>query len=375
MNKFQVFLVACILGACVVASAVMAAPPSIQPGSWTLALLPDTQYYTNHPNYNKYFYNQTQFLADCKTPLNIAYVLHEGDVTQDNYSNEWAIASKAFKTLDDANIHYSMVPGNHDYPGSGDPPNRTSLMADYFPVTRLASQPTFGGVYSGEPDSPHNSYSLFSSGDTDWLVLSLEYYPRDQIVDWADGVLKQYPNRQAMILTHAYLFRDDTRICNPPPYTTHLKNLPGGVNGGEEMWTQLKDNPNLQFVFCGHICGTGYLASEADHGNIVHQILADYQDIPHGGDGYLRLLEFLPDGQTVHVRTYSPYLDQSLTDADNDFVLTMTQVPEPSSLQLAAVGSVLMATGFVLRYRRSGVLRRAGVLRRWATRRSIRTNK
>ena len=364
------------------ASVVLAAAPSIQPDSWTLAILPDTQYYAKlHP---EIFNAQTQFIANNKVSLNIAYVLHEGDIVHDNNSTQWTRASAALQTLDDAGVPYSLAVGNHDCGPKSRCSDRTSLMSDFFPVTRLAGQPTFGGVYPGEPNSPHNSYSLFSAGGKNWLVLALEYGPRDQIVDWADGALKQYPDRQAMIVTHAYLSRGSRRHNWPAhsasmsaksSYPSSLNDLPGGFNDGEEMWTQLKDNPNLQFVFCGHICGTGYLASEADHGNIVHQILADYQDIPHGGDGYLRLLEFLPDGQTVHVRTYSPYLDQSLTDADNDFVLTMTQVPEPSSLQLAAVGSVLMATGFVLRYRRSGVLRRAGVLRRWATRRSIRTNK
>ncbi len=374
MNKFQVFRATCILGVCVAASAVLAAPPSIQPGSWTLAILPDTQYYTkSHPHV---FNAQTQFLADNKTSLNIAYVLHEGDIVHDNNSIQWTRASTAFQTLDDAGVPYSLAVGNHDCGPKGRCADRTSLMSDFFPVTRLAGQPTFGGVYPGEPNSPHNSYSLFSAGGKDWLVLALEFGSRDQIVDWADDVLKQYPNRQAMIVTHTYLSRNSTRHNWPAhstsqaatsSYPSSLNDEPGGFNDGEEMWTQLKDNPNLQFVFCGHICGTGYLASEADHGNIVHQMLADYQDRSTGGEGYLRLLEFLPDGRTVRVRTYSPHLDRSLTGADNDFMLTMISAPEPSSPLLAATDIVFM-------HRHRGVFRRPGVLRRRATHRSICTN-
>ena len=41
-------------------------------------------------------------------------------------------------------------------------------------------------------------------------------------------------------------------------------------NDGEEMWQALKDNPNLKFVFNGHVLndGTGYLASIGDNGEI-----------------------------------------------------------------------------------------------------------
>jgi hypothetical protein len=54
----------------------------------------------------------------------------------------------------------------------------------------------------------------------------------------------------------------------------------------------------------------------------VHQLLADFQTESLGGSGYLRILTFMPTGQ-VMVRTYSPFLDQFLTDDDNQFVLDL----------------------------------------------------
>ncbi len=345
----------CCFAGLIIASTASAAPPEIQPGSWTLAILPDTQYYAE--SYPHIYNAQTQFLADNKTALNLGYVLHEGDLTQNNNAVEWSRASAAFQILDDAGIPYSTAPGNHDYPGGGD--DRTSLMADYFPVSRLAAQSTFGGVYPGEPASPHNSYSLFSAGGTDWLVLALEFGPRDQVVDWADGVLKQHSDRQAMIVTHAYMYSDDTRYDwaakgndqSWSPYRYGIADQPGGVNDGQEMWDQLKDNSNLQFIFSGHVLndGTGYLAGEADGGNVVHQMLANYQmywlpGLANGGNGYMRLLEFLPYGETVHVRTYSPWLDASMTGADQDFIITITQVPEPGTFVLLGCGLIALLT-------------------------------
>lgn len=57
-------------------------------------------------------------------------------------------------------------------------------------------------------------------------------------------------------------------------------------------------------------------------------MVANYQSYHHpsgGGynSGYLRLVEFLPDGVTVQVKTYSPYHDTYLTDPDNEFTFVL----------------------------------------------------
>ena len=66
-------------------------------------------------------------------------------------------------------------------------------------------------------------------------------------------------------------------------------------------------------------------------GQNVHQIVANYQQLANGGDGYIRLLEFLPDGRTVQVKTYSPTRDRWLTDSRNQFRFELTPIPEPTS--------------------------------------------
>lgn len=43
-----------------------------------------------------------------------------------------------------------------------------------------------------------------------------------------------------------------------------------------------------------------------------------------GGNGFMRLIEFLNDGRTVQVQTYSPYLDQWLTNDRNLFQLELS---------------------------------------------------
>jgi hypothetical protein len=78
-------------------------------------------------------------------------------------------------------------------------------------------------------------------------------------------------------------------------------------------------------------------------GRAVYQLLSDYQDLPLGGSGYLRIMTFVPQEDGIHVSTYSPYLDSYMEDEQNRFDLAfdMTGGTPPG-------GSVLVYSG--LRY-------------------------
>jgi len=303
-------------------------------GSWTLVLLPDTQNYCS--SFPEVFTSQTRWIVDNRQKRNIAFVLQEGDVTNNNAPAEWENGRRSMSLLDGV-VPYAIAPGNHDYIG-GDKSQRQSRLSQYFPVSLFEGLPTFGGVY--ERGSMDNSYHLFSAGGRDWLAITLEWGPRDPVLRWADKVLSKYPDRSAIIVTHAYLYSDDTKYdaqtrtdqkWNPHSYWT--ANLPGGTNDGEELWQKLvSQHANVAFVFCGHVLndGAGRLTSAGVHGNPVHQILANYQERPKGGEGYLRLVEFLPNGRTVQVKTYSPHLNKYMTDDQQQFVLDL---PKPTAKQ------------------------------------------
>ena len=76
----------------------------------------------------------------------------------------------------------------------------------------------------------------------------------------------------------------------------------------------------------GHVLddGAALKSSPGDHGNMVHQMMANYQMKHEGGEGYMRLIEFLPDGETVRVRSFSPSLSEIKTGADQQFTLKLT---------------------------------------------------
>jgi hypothetical protein len=328
------FLVFVCLG--VVSEVSRAAALPIEPGSWTLAILPDTQDYTefNFPH----FTNQTQWIADHTTSHNINYVLHEGDVTEHNNTVQWTRGLNSMNLLNNV-VPYAIAPGNHDYGPNGFSGDRSSMFnqPEYFgPGSYYANQPSVGGFFdAGKTD---NSYHTFNAGGKDWLVLALEWGPRDEVVAWANQVVTDHSEHLAMLVTHAYMYYDETRYdwenkgsqqqWNPNSYP--IANLPGGsVNDGEQLWDKLvSKHENFRFVFNGHVIGdgTGFLSSVGDHGNVVHQMLANYQFKAQGGSGDMRLLEFLPDGETVVVRTYSPSLDRYDTKYDQQFTLNLNQV-------------------------------------------------
>lgn len=314
---------------CVMSVAQAAETPQPLPfvkDSWTLVLLPDTQNYANsHP---ATFKSQTKWIVDNAASHNILFVLTEGDITNDNIARQWDNAKAAMSTLD-GKVPYAIVTGNHDYRGA-ELSKRATLANKYFPPELVQKRPYYGGVF--EKDKLDNAYYLFAAGGREWIVVTLEYAPRDEAVAWANKILDQYPKRSAIICTHAYLFSDNTRFDHKrkkgqPKLPGHTR----GLNDGEELWQKLvSKHKNVQFVLCGHVTkngGAGRLTSQGDAGNQVHQILADYQAWPHGGDGYLRLMEFLPDGKTVQVKSYSPTLDKYLTDDIQQFTLDLPPAP------------------------------------------------
>ena len=311
-------------------------PKPFVPGSSTIAVLPDTQVYTDL--YPEVFENQTRWIADHRDERDIRFVLHLGDVTETDSEREWQSAVDAMRWLD-SRVPYALAAGNHDYGVDGHADSRDSLLSKFFPVHAYRDLPTFGGTYNA--DVLDNSFHLFTVGERKMIALVLEWGPRDDVVQWADKVLSAYGDRTAIVVTHAYLMHDNTRfgqsrekhVWNPHSYPT--EDLPGGVNDGQELWDSLiRKHGNVAMVLSGHVLGdgTGLLSSKGDEGNTVHQMMSNYQMLEEGGRGYLRLLEFLPDGKTVEVKTYSPWLDDHRTERDQQFTLELdVRLTQPSS--------------------------------------------
>jgi hypothetical protein len=300
---------------------------SCKEDSFKIVLLPDTQQYAEL--YPEIFYAQTRWIAENSD--SIAFVLHQGDITNHNTPEEWEVAGGAMKLLD-GKVPYVLCIGNHDMGtrGTADVRN-TDPFNTAFPYEKYSKDPGFGGTY--EVGKMENVWYTFKAGGINWLVISLEFGPRDRILEWASEVIEMHPSHKVMINTHAYMYCDDTRMSADrghrwlPRYAGLGKETGAeAVNNGEQIWEKLVSlHSNILMVVSGHVLddGVGTLVSEGKHGNKVYQMLANYQAAVkgsvNGGNGFLRILTIDPAAGRISVRTYSPYIDEYKTEPSQQF--------------------------------------------------------
>lgn len=298
---------------------------------FSIVIVPDTQCYlsarcrvrgSGNP---EFFYAQTRWIAANKDALNIAAVISVGDIAHCPFStDDWQKAEKGYEPLESANIPYLTVPGNHDY-DSGDCKGevsirRTSAYNKSFGLARYSRHSWFGQSTfpSGTTD---NAFITFSAGGNDYLVVGLELFPRNEALQWAESVIRSHPKHQVILATHAFLEADGKRA-------TGLDEFSADGNTGKQMWNRyLKHYPNLVAVVNGHYFRkqASRRTDIAENGNIVAQMFSNYQVLPDGGGGYLRVLTFRTGEMLMDVKTYSPYLDRYMADDDNQFTIAYGQ--------------------------------------------------
>ena len=281
---------------------------------FTIIALPDTQHYSEA--FPHIFTAQTQWIVNNKDARNIVFVTHEGDVVEHyNLLSEWQAANASMSLLD------GVVPTASGRAITIVP---TTLFNQFFPFTRYQGEPWYGGHYGTTND---NNYQLFSAGGMDFVIVHLTYCPSAAVVSWADSVYKAHPDRVGIFTTHAYLGASAER-------STH------GCGSTQFLWDGLAvPNPNLRFMLSGHVHAESRRTDIAN-GQPVFQMLADYQDRASGGEGWLRILRFVPADNKVYVQTYSPWLNRFETDADSEFTLDY-----PMGGAFGAAGSVTVPSG------------------------------
>lgn len=288
---------------------------------FTIAVLPDPQYYTSSQNGGtpEMFIAQTNWIKNNRYKENIVYVACMGDITDhgNTYVSEWTNARAAMDILHDADIPYGIAVGNHDQtPNTGHPITcSTSGFNENFGVSRFRGKSWYGGHYGNNNDS---HYDLFSAGGLNWIVFYIEYDSwnddGDNMNAWADSLLRSYPDRKAIIVSHLML-----KPGNPAQWTYTGR---GGYYQGKAIYDRLKGRENLVMMLCGHITGEDYRVDKYN-GFRVTSLLTDYQSWENGGNGYMRLITISTSANEIKIRTYSPYLDKWIVDANSEFILPL----------------------------------------------------
>ena len=297
--------------------------------SWSLILFPDVQTYV------KFDYNQpildlmVAWVSNNMETLNTKMVLCTGDLVEQNdlfnpngksanqaSVSQWEAVSSAFGRLDGL-LPYILTTGNHDY-GILSAENRFTHFDTYFPPNKNRLNQKMlrevGTNVEGRPTLANATYEFVSPHGRKFLVLVLEFAPRDETLEWAKKVIEkeQYNDHTVILLTHSYLDHNNNHIVKEG---YKLSN----PNYGEAIWQKLvQPSKNIEMVLAGHIAKPddlhAHIAFRVDKnaaGKKVSQMVFNAQALGggwhgNGGDGWLRILEFLPDGKTVKVKTFSP---------------------------------------------------------------------
>ena len=286
---------------------------SFDRSAFTVVLLPDTQKYTEA--FPDIFVAQTAWVRRQAGEDNIKFAIHLGDITEDNLKSEWKTADTAMRQLEGV-VPYSVLPGNHDGINNGPGTDRYNAT---FPPSRFANRPWYGG-HRGKTND--NNYCFLNAAGISFLIVSLEYGATDDVLAWANALVAKHRDKQVIVATHCYMYYDDTRLGPGDDYSPHEKSKKR--NDGEQIWEKfIKRHRNIFLVVSGHVKGdgAGRLVSEGNAGNKVHQILANYQTLENGGNGWLRTLKFVPEENEIRVTAYSPTLDEFNRDGEHSFVL------------------------------------------------------
>lgn len=277
---------------------------------------------------------QVRWVAKVAHERRVAMVLQEGDLTQTNYQPEWEMVSEVFAELDGV-VPYMVSLGNHDMgylerpaPGKFWTCNqRDSLLSDYFPPSRFRDNPLYRDRYGGSfENSSENYYLLFDAGGTRFMVLTLEFLPRPEVLDWANAVVGAHADRHCILLTHAFLDIKGERVLRSDHYAIQ------GLSPGAVWDRFVSRHQNIFLVLCGHDYGESRRSDRGIHGNLVHQVLANYQWWERGGMGWLRILTFLPSEGRIQFETYSPVLDRYRRAPASEFTLAYQPIGPPGRI-------------------------------------------
>lgn len=316
-------------------------PALEQEGSFSFILVPDPQSYTKFAANQPLFDLQTAWIAQNIKRLNIKAALFTGDMVEQNSKlvseampnpyngdqtgrQQWEAVSGALKRLDNR-LPYILAQGNHDI-GHISAENRYSLAPQYiyperniaFEKTLVATCPNYQGIHTMET-------SAYEFEDKNWgklLVVAFEFAPRDEALEWTRQLIEseRFKNHKVIILTHSFLDNKGQQITNEG-YKVQPRNW------AADVWQKLvHPSKNIRMVLCGHTGTTPDMkdlenidyrptsairTDRAADGHNVVQIMFNSQQGDgdwngNGGDCWLRILEFKPDGKTIGVRTFSP---------------------------------------------------------------------
>lgn len=335
-------------------------------GEFSFAVIPDTQmlfscapkdsngvsiYADGYNAEDNIGFKNMQWLIDNKDMLNLQYVMHVGDLTDnlnyykasnvDSSKQKWEVegrieAKYAFQMLNKlttAGIPWSLARGNHD---GGFDAGALAAWDEYWTASEAYQKATTGAV-DGEPakycvttrNSTEYIYSYYEKlkiNDNKYLIIVLDLEADDTILAWANSVAEFFSDYRIIVTTHAYMGGRGALM-------TSVMGTASVNNSGQKVWDKFVSlHSNIEMMICGHSSSEDIVRSQLTgvNGNKVWNFMIDASQHEFTGvtqPGLMSILKFSADGKTVTFNQYS-MIQGEIFGSDNTFSVTLGEQEE-----------------------------------------------
>lgn len=287
----------------------------------TFVIIPDTQNFTQG-NGAAGLKTISNWILDNKESENIVGVMGLGDITNNNSVAQWTDAKNGFEALK-GQIPFVFVSGNHDIeyknPSAENPRNVTNFNNAF---SYDDWKPYMSGFFEeGKIDNMY--YLLEPVNGVKYMLMGLEFMPRNEVLEWAGEVIAEHPDYKVLIAAHGYqtysYIKGENTYLSTDEYNQYKGILGENQNTGEQMWEKLVSKyANIQAVFCGHVYHEDVHATTNTgiNGNTVTEIIANAQttDALMRASGTILILRVSEDGTKANINFYSLYHNHYLKD-------------------------------------------------------------
>lgn len=250
------------------------------PTPFSIVWITDTQYLTAERDAYR---ELGEWIAAHREEENIRYIVGTGDYVQTyNMEYQWDEFQK-FREAFQGQIPDIYIAGNHDMRLKD---GTFGLFVDHIYGE--------GGTEEQSYHSGQGKYELFSAGGTDWLIVGMSFDYGKEEAQWVKSVLDTYPDRNAILLFHDYLFRDGTLVKN-----------------AKTMFSvALEPSKNAKLVLCGHNTGFNIRTDKrgGEDGGYMQTIFCNRQNFDRQ-KGCIQLLRFDTVRGVIDFEYFSPIND------------------------------------------------------------------
>ena len=276
--------------------------------NFTLVFIPDTQKLSSDeefgdPKRPELLFSRMKamatWIADHKDSLNILFVAHLGDMTEDHDGEiQWERNVDTWIILNEAGIPLIPCHGNHD---------SISALNEYFPVREYQANEFWGGSMNGGIE---NAYYLFEENQMKFILVLRQFGPDKEVDEWVNDVFSKYSERRGIFITH-----------------NGMSQMKGGTHHVENI---LKKHDNIFMAHMGHVTknnGNEYWISNSSNGKDQHILRANYQNridssLSATPMAILRYYTFKPNENKIFAYTYNVTTGSYYKDPDHQFSIS-----------------------------------------------------